>query len=283
MLAPAKINLDLLITGRRDDGYHLLDSIVVFTELGDELTVEKSDQLSLTISGPFANDLSSENDNLILEAARLICLECGVEPNLKFHLVKNLPVSSGIGGGSADAAAAIKLTIQQLNLSVSKERLETIAIKLGADVPVCLRSISTHMRGIGEDLSPLILSRSFDILLVNPGVSVSTPRIFNEYKKFEKKFDRPRKEKVSHINDGFIKEEVLNSQNALESVACRIEPQIQIILKTLENFEGLWLGRMSGSGATCFGIFNNEENCLKAKKYLKTHHSKWWIESTKSV
>lgn len=283
MLAPAKINLDLLITGRRDDGYHLLDSIIVFTELGDELTVDKSDQLSLTISGPFANVLSNENDNLILEAARLICKECDVEPNLKFHLIKKLPVSSGIGGGSADAAAAIKLTIQQLNLSITKERIETIALRLGADVPVCLRSISTHMRGIGEDLSPLNLSRPFDILLVNPGVSVSTPRIFKEYKKSEKKFDRPRKEKVCHINDRFIKEEVLNSQNALEGVACRIEPQIQKVLKILENFEGLWLGRMSGSGATCFGIFNNEESCLKAKKYLKANHSKWWIKATKIV
>lgn len=283
MLAPAKINLDLLITGRRDDGYHLLDSIVVFTELCDELTVEKSDQLSLTISGPFANDLSNRNDNLILEAARLICEECGVEPNLKFHLIKNLPISSGIGGGSADAAVAIKLTIQQLNLSISKGRLEAIALRLGADVPVCLRSISTHMKGIGEGLSPLNLSRPFDILLVNPGVSVSTPRIFNEYKKSEKIFDRPRKEKISHINDRFIKEEVLNSKNALEGVACRIEPQIQKILNVLENFEGLWLGRMSGSGATCFGIFNNEENCLNAKKYLKANHSKWWIESTKSL
>ncbi|MDG1859411.1 MAG: 4-(cytidine 5'-diphospho)-2-C-methyl-D-erythritol kinase, partial [Emcibacteraceae bacterium] len=106
MLAPAKINLDLLITGKRDDGYHLLDSIVCFADVGDELFVEKSDKLSLEISGAFANGLSIGDDNLVLKAAQLICKECGVEPTLKFHLIKNLPIASGIGGGSADAAAA---------------------------------------------------------------------------------------------------------------------------------------------------------------------------------
>lgn len=283
VLAPAKINLDLLITGRRDDGYHLLDSIVVFTELGDELTVEKSDQLSLTISGQFANDLSNRNDNLILEAARLICKEFDIEPNLKFHLIKNLPVSSGIGGGSADAAAAIKLTIETFKLTIDQERLDSLTLSLGADIPICLRSASTHMKGIGENLNSINLHKPMNILLINPGISVSTPIIFQKYKDLYKDFDSERGHKVNYIHDRFIKKELLNSQNALESAACEVESKIKDVLAAFENLEGLWLKRMSGSGATCFGLFNNKENCIKAKNIIESQNTSWWVKVTKSI
>lgn len=283
MLAPAKINLDLRITGRRDNGYHLLDSIVVFTEFGDEITAEKSDQLSLIISGPFAENLKNQDGNLILKAAKLICKECNVEPKLKFHLRKNLPISSGIGGGSSDAAAAIKLTLEILDLTISKKRLNEIALSLGADVPVCLMSTATHMKGIGEILSPIVIEKPLNILLVNPGVSVSTPEIFQKYKKSNERFDSERGYKVDYIHDRFIKKELLNSQNTLESAACEIENEIKCVLKSFENLDGLSLKRMSGSGATCFGLFENKEQCIKAKDIIERENINWWVTVTKSV
>lgn len=283
MLAPAKINLDLRIIGRRDDGYHLLDSIVVFTDFGDELLAEKSDELSLTISGPYASDLNNNEDNLILKTAKLIGEECNIEPKIKFHLIKNLPVSSGIGGGSADAAAAIKLTLQTLKLNISHERLDRIALSLGADVPVCLRSSATHMRGIGECLKPINIDKAMNILLVNPGVSVSTPEIFQEYKNLNDSFDDLRKYKIGHVHYRFIKKEVFNSRNALEEAACMLEPKIKQVLKTLAKLDGLLLNRMSGSGATCFAVFDSEENCIRAEKYIKAINSKWWVEVGKIV
>lgn len=283
MLAPAKINLDLLITGRRDDGYHLLDSVVVFTELGDEITVEKSDKLSLNISGPFADNLIVSDDNLILKAARIICKEHGIEPNLKFHLVKNLPVSSGIGGGSADAAAALKLTIDMLNLKVPQKRLDEIALSLGADVPVCLRSAATLMQGVGEILTPLTLNKPLSMLLVNPGVSVSTSEIFQHYKLTKDDFDHLRKYNIDHIHDRLIVETLVNSRNALKTGACAIQPEIFNVLETLKIQKGVLLSRMSGSGATCFGVFDNRENCLKAQKAIKTGNSNWWVEATRII
>jgi len=283
LLAPAKINLDLLITGRRGDGYHLLDSVVVFTELGDEITVEKSDKLSLNISGPFADNLIVSDDNLILKAAEIVCKEYGVKPNLKFHLVKNLPVSSGIGGGSANASAALKLSTDMLNLKVSQKRLGEIALCLGADVPVCLRSTTTLMQGVGEILTPLTLSEPLNMLLVNPSVSVSTPEIFQNYKLTMNGFDQLRKYNIDHIHDRLIVETLVNSRNALEVVACSIEPEILNALETLKIQQGVLLSRMSGSGATCFGIFDNRENCLKAQKAIKTGNSNWWVEATRII
>lgn len=283
MLAPAKINLDLLITGRREDGYHLLDSIVIFTELGDELKAEKSDRLSLTISGPFAGSLKADENNLVLKAARLICEECNIEPRLKFHLVKNLPVSSGIGGGSADAAAALRLTLEKLQLQISPERLNDIALKLGADVPVCLKSAATHMRGIGEDLKEISIKDPFHLLLVNPGVTLSTPEIFEYYKKMEDKFDHFRNSKADYIHDRFIEETLIKSRNALEHTACRVEPKVLKVLKAFNNFEGLLLKRMSGSGATCFGVFDTKENCIKAQKILKHQYNNWWVKATGTI
>lgn len=283
MRAPAKINLDLLITGRRDGGYHLLDSVVVFTELGDELTVEQSDHLSLSISGPFANELEPDGDNLILKAARLICEARNVSPNLKFHLIKNLPVSSGIGGGSTDAAVALKLTMNELKLNVTPKQLKDIALKLGADVPACLLSSAAHMTGIGERLVAIKIEKPLYLLLVNPGVSVSTPDIFKQYESMGIFFDRPREYKIINIHDRFIDEKLMKSQNSLEKAASILEPEILKVLKALENIDGLIMKRMSGSGATCFGVFDNKENCLKAKKKLKRQNSSWWIEATKTI
>ncbi|MDG1996002.1 MAG: 4-(cytidine 5'-diphospho)-2-C-methyl-D-erythritol kinase [Emcibacteraceae bacterium] len=273
MLAPAKINLDLLITGKRNDGYHLLDSVVVFADCGDELFVEKSDELTLTITGPFAQDLSTGPDNLVLKAAQLICNECNVKPNLKFHLVKNIPVASGIGGGSADAAAALKLTVQALALDIEPIRLEKIALSIGADVPVCLRSETTRMMGIGDLLSPLPLKEPLFGILVNSGVTVSTPIIFKEYANAKYDYDQRGNTMPSHVAIDFLKD----SHNSLERIAAEIEPNIDLTLQKINNTDDVMLSRMSGSGATCFGVYSTREKATSASQMIKNNYPLWWV------
>jgi len=280
VLAAAKINLDLLITGRRDDGYHLLDSLVVFADIGDELTAELSDGLSLEITGPFSGDLQNPGDNLIIKAARLICEEAGALPNIKFHLIKNLPVSSGIGGGSADAAAALKLTIQKLLLSVDEDKLTEIALKLGADVPVCLKSSACVMSGIGEEICDVSLKSCAYLLLVNPGVSVSTAEVFKRSHELRVSFDEKRQKYVGQVNFTFILERLKESGNSLQLAACDIEVEIKEVLNEIAQTEDVLISRMSGSGATCFGLYETKVSCQKAAKKIKDINYKWWVVET---
>jgi 4-diphosphocytidyl-2-C-methyl-D-erythritol kinase len=264
-LAKAKINLDLLITGRRDDGFHELDSIVGFADFGDELSAENHNGLSLSVTGPFADHLDSNDHNLIIEAAKLICEAAKIKPNVKFHLIKNLPVSSGIGGGSADAAAALKLCQKIFDLDFSDDELASIALKLGADVPVCLKSTPHHMTGIGEKLSPLLLKDKINLVLVNPGKTLSTPNVFQAYKKFSRGFDQKRSFLTTEIHLSFIIETLQQSGNSLQSAACEIEPEIDTV--------------MSGSGATCFGLYKNKVDCQKASELIFKQNPTWWVKS----
>nr|WP_276515118.1 4-(cytidine 5'-diphospho)-2-C-methyl-D-erythritol kinase [Pseudemcibacter aquimaris] len=282
-MAPAKINLDLLITGRREDGYHLLDSLVVFTEFGDELYIEKSDSLSLDITGPFSNGLTVNEDNLVLRAAKLIAEEAKIQPNFKFHLVKNLPVSSGIGGGSSDAAAAIKLIIELFNLEISDERLNEIGLKLGADIPVCLLGQTSHMSGIGEKLVPFDIKDDLYLLLVNPSISVSTPEIFKEYKIENHEFDKERHFSKNEVHLPFILDALNNSHNSLQSAAVSKKSVIQDVISAIDTTEGLLLSRMSGSGATCFGIYSSEKDCHNAYELIIKEKNNWWVKSTKVI
>lgn len=281
MLAPAKINLDLRITGRRSDGYHLLDSIVAFTEFGDELTAELCDNLKIEISGPFASKLDVADDNLILKAARFVCEEAGVEPNLKFHLTKNLPVSSGIGGGSADAAAAMKLTRDLLALEIEDSVFHKIAVEIGADVPVCLRSVTSHMCGIGDEIQPLDLDDELHILLVNPGVSVSTPDIFNHYAASNLDFDSQRQISRCEIHLPLMIGVLKDSRNSLQTSACTLNKEVVDVLNVLGNTSGVLLSRMSGSGATCFALFQSYEDCRSAADKVRVLKENWWVKETK--
>ncbi len=281
MLAPAKINLDLLITGRRDDGYHLLDSIVVFADYGDQLTAEISDQLSLDISGPFGENLTADQDNLILKAAKLIGEKANISPNVKFHLVKNLPISSGIGGGSADGAAALKLIIDLYELKISASELNEIALKLGADVPVCLFGKPVQMTGIGDKLNILKFTKEIDLLLVNPGVSVSTNQIFSKYNSLNNDFDQPRKFSDHDINLPFLVETLKQSKNALQAFAIENEKIINDVLMALSETEGAKITRMSGSGATCFALYEDFETCQLAAEGISRRNPKWWVKQVK--
>ena len=263
--APAKVNLALHVTGRRSDGYHLLDSLVVFAGVGDTVTAEPSDRLSLRVAGPQAESLSAGDDNLVLRAARLM----GVAAALT--LEKVLPVASGIGGGSADAAAALR-ALAALTRRPLPDADETL--RLGADVPVCLAGRPARMQGVGEALAPVPPLPPAWLVLVNPGVAVPTPAVFAALRQR----DNPPMSKVPAFTDAVGLGRWLSSQrNDLQPAAIAIAPAISDTLAALSLQPGCLLARMSGSGATCFGLFAGETEARAATSRLRDAQGDWWV------
>ncbi len=270
-VAPAKINLTLHVTGQRDDGYHLLDSLVMFTSLGDKVTVAPADNLSLTINGPFAAGLDAGEDNLVLRAARLF----GVDRGAAITLTKNLPVASGIGGGSADAAATLHALSALWDVALPDNAAILI---LGADVPVCMTAQLSRMRGIGDQVVGLGPAPMLDLLLVNPNVGVSTPTVF---KSLASKSNAPMD---GDMPDPFDIDDwvqwVVAQRNDLQAPAQATAPVITGVLAALSGQNGCTLARMSGSGATCFAIFEDGDMRDAAATALRATHPDWWIAET---
>lgn len=263
--APAKVNLALHVTGRRADGYHLLDSLVVFAGVGDTVTATPSDRLTLRVTGPQARHLPVTDDNLVLRAARTM----GVTAALT--LDKVLPVASGIGGGSADAAATLKALA---DLTGHALPAPAEILRLGADVPVCLTGRPTRMQGVGEILTPLPALPPAWLVLANPGVAVPTPAVFAALTRR----DNPPLPEVPTFADTAAMAQWLSAQrNDLEPPAIAIAPAIADTLAALSHQPGCLLARMSGSGATCFGLFAEEQAARAAATYLTTTHPTWWI------
>lgn len=264
--APAKVNLFLHVTGRRTDGYHLLDSLAVFPAVGDVVSVAPADDLSLEISGPFGGVLRAEADNLLLRAAALLRPE-GVL-GARMQLEKNLPVASGIGGGSADAAAALRLLAALWRVEGD---LRAQALEIGADVPVCLMSRAARMGGVGEHLSPAPVLPEFGIMLVNPGVAVATPAVFRAR---EGGFSAPAALPEGWADAGAMAAGLARCANDLQVAAVRLQPVIGQVLAVLEALPGVLLARMSGSGATCFAIFPDPTAAANAAAGLR--RPGWW-------
>lgn len=252
--------------------YHPLDSLVVFADIGDDLTAAQSDGLSLSIDGPFAGDLSADADNLILRAYHAVAAKADIAP-LSFTLRKNLPVASGIGGGSADAAAALR--IMQGLVTLPDNIWRDIALSLGADVPVCLGSITTHMSGIGQDLTPWPDLGVVHAVMVNPGVALSTARIFKTFDNAAPR-ETPRPQKYS----GMLLERARDGRNDLQTPAIDTAPVIADVIQTLSAQGGCDLARMSGSGATCFGLFEDAQAAALAAATIKDNHPTWWCVAT---
>jgi 4-diphosphocytidyl-2-C-methyl-D-erythritol kinase len=271
-LAPAKVNLALHVVGRRGDGYHLLDSLVVFPGVGDRLVAEPGDRLSLALDGRFARDLGAGDDNLVLRAAALLAAP---GRGAALRLTKSLPVASGIGGGSSDAAAALRLLARLWRAPLpAPEAL----LRLGADVPVCVAARACRMRGIGERLDPLDLP-AFWMVLANPGVPVATGPVFAGLARRDNPGmpDPPR----------FASAEALFAwlaaqRNDLEASAVALAPPIADVLAALAAQPGCRLARMSGSGATCFGLFTAEPPALAAADALRRARSTWWVAAAPS-
>ena len=275
--APAKVNLYLHVTGRRADGYHLLDSLFVFTKDGDVVSVREADDLSLEITGAYAPALSNDENNIVLKAARLLADEEGFVPKARIVLEKKLPVASGIGGGSADAAATLKALISLWNLKISQEKLHKIALRLGADVPSCLVSKAVQVSGIGDILKPAPVFPKLFVLLVNPNKPVSTPAVFKtRAPAFSQPF--PFERPMSDFDD-FIGE-LKKRHNDLFEAACQVEPAVGQVIKALEKQPLCRLSRMSGSGGTCFGLFSSAADALSAYETMRLKYPDWWFLNT---
>ena len=267
--APAKINLSLHVTGQRTDGYHLLDSLVVFVDVGDRLFFEAADKLLLTVTGPRAAGVPTDSSNLVLRAAKLLDANKGA----RITLEKNLPAASGIGGGSSDAAAAMRGLCRLWQVEPSND-----VIALGADLPVCMKAQPTRMRGIGDQLTGIQQLPDTWLVLVNPNVEVATPEVFL---RLVDKAQPP----MGAIPDFHLAQDFADwlktTRNDLQAPAIEIEPLIGEVISVIEAQHGCLISRMSGSGATCWGLFATKKAADDAAAAIQSLKPDWWSTATK--
>ena len=276
--ASAKVNLCLQIVGQKSNGFHLLDSIVGFTEFGDHLSFEKSEKLELTVKGTFSDQIPLDNSNLVLKAAELLRTLNNIKDGAHITLTKNLPPSAGLGGGSSDAAAAIRgLTrLWEINLPALDELM-----KIGSDLPVCINQKTQHMKGFGEVLRIINTFPNLPILLVNPLKKVSTQAVFNM---LENKQNPPLSnyEKLFQTKKDWINWLLLQRNDLIEP-ALKIEPIILEVLQLISSQNSVEQVSMSGSGATCFGVFESKYDCDAAMKKVQRERPEWWSVSTEII
>jgi 4-diphosphocytidyl-2-C-methyl-D-erythritol kinase len=279
--APAKVNLTLHVLGRRADGWHTLESLVAFSRGGDTLSLTEGKPLSLSIEGPAAAAAGRVDDNLVLRAAAHFAERFPGAKLGAFHLVKRLPVAAGLGGGSSDAAAALRLLARANALSIEVPPLFEAAKATGADVPACLMRRARMMRGIGDELGPLLALPPLIGLLVNPGQPVETKAAFAWMKiepgaatnfggHQEISRDMPADALLTALRKG---------RNDMEAAACLLAPVIGDVLSVLSAAPGCHLSRMSGSGATCFALFKDCRSAARAKKAIRQAHPAWWMKA----
>ncbi|MBR0696788.1 4-(cytidine 5'-diphospho)-2-C-methyl-D-erythritol kinase [Bradyrhizobium lablabi] len=282
----AKVNLTLRVVGRRVDGYHDLESVVAFADCADRLTLEPGSTLSLELAGPLAADCGETSDNLVIKAARLLGERVADLKVGHFTLEKVLPVAAGIGGGSADAAAALRLLARLNELAIDDVRIREVALQAGADVPVCLGSRACDMTGVGETLLPLSLPK-LPCVLVNPRVPVATKDVFNALGlrhgelligATDVLMQTPSWPEAGCAINEWI-DALAGGTNDLEGPAARVEPVIRDVLAALGAAAGVRLVRMSGSGATCFAIFEKDADARAAGEKLRADHPTWWVHA----
>jgi 4-diphosphocytidyl-2-C-methyl-D-erythritol kinase len=274
--ATAKINLYLHVTAKRADGFHTLDTLIAFAAIGDEITARPGENLGLEIDGPFAGALQTTGDNLVLKAAHALAELSGCPANAHIHLTKNLPVAAGIGGGSADAAAALKALAKLWQIPWDEGAMHKLAATLGADVPMCLAGHTAFAGGIGEQLSPATALPPCGLVLVNPGVALSTPEVFaartGAFSEEARFTETPR-------DAAGLARLLATRRNDLTDAATGLAPVIGDVLAGIEA-GGAHLARMSGSGATCFGLFDDLSAATNAADLLRKAKPDWWIAAS---
>jgi len=265
--ARAKVNLTLHVGSAQENGFHPLHSLVVFADFGDALDARLAEEFSLDVEGPFAGDTPGGAENLIIKTVRVIAQNNHVDAKLAYTLDKKLPVASGIGGGSADAAAALRLLSRAEHVNWS-HRAEDF-LPFGADVPVCYLSRTCVMQGIGEEILPWPGLGQIPAILVNPGVGVSTRDVF-------KKFDNIGVSSGFSLPAGSLLDMAKSGGNDLQAIAIQMQPEIKTVLDEINTQDGCQLARMSGSGATCFGLFASPAQAKQAAKNIHKAHTDWW-------
>lgn len=283
VFAPAKINLTLHVTGQRDDGYHLLDSLVVFASVGDSLRIRPAQRVSVRTRGAEAAGVPQDRSNLVFRVADLF----QDRPGASITLTKTLPVASGIGGGSADAAAAFRglMTtwsdgeVDPQMFDPAQTPLAGRLLALGADIPICLQSVPRRMRGVGDVLDVLPALPLMHAVLINPRVAVSTPQVFNA---LSHRTHPPMPAAIPKFSGlhGFVSW-LAQQRNDLQEAACAVAPEIGDLLGLIEADPNCMLARMSGSGATCFGIYETADQAARAAKRFKSAHPDYWIHAAR--
>ncbi len=275
--APAKINLFLHVLGKRTDGYHTLQSLMIFTPtIADIISVQESEITEVRITGPYAAGLMADDTNLVMRAAKVLQAVAGPQKPVLLTLEKHLPVASGIGGGSADAAAAMRLLMRWWQIELPEEQIYNMAVRLGSDVPACIRSQPVFVEGVGEQLTPVALPCALAMVLVNPAVPLSTAEVFGHISPQDRSSCiMPQCDTVDELVSWLH-----TTTNDLESAATQIVPEINDVLTALNDQAGCRLARMSGSGATCFGIFSSPADAAQAVIAIKKIQPKWWVQST---
>ena len=276
--SPSKLNLFLEILSKRDDGYHNLNSLMCFSNIGDKIEIKESRYFILKIQGDFAKKLCNYDENIILKAVKTLEFFLKIKIKLEIILTKNLPIASGLAGGSSNAATVIKGVLNFLKLKVKKKLLNNILVSLGADVPFCFYGKTSIVEGFGNNIKPVFPIPSQYVLLVNPLIEVSTKKIFKKLKKFTKiKTNYPTKE----IKKEKFLDLLLKSKNDLEEIVKTEYPEVKAILDTFKNKTYSDFYRMSGSGATCFGFFNKKDYMEKAKSIFENQNNNYWIKEGK--
>lgn len=276
VFAPAKLNLFLHAGAKRADGFHALQSLVVFAEAGDRLTFSEAPDFALRVEGPFAGKLPAPGDNIVIKAARVLNPDRGVS----IMLEKNLPVASGLGGGSADAAATLRGLNLLWDLGQSNEQLMALGASLGSDVPVCVLSRPAMMEGRGEVVTPVEPLPQLTMVLVNPAVMLPTVDVFSRVtaRSGVDQMQRPPK-RLDGLHD--VTAYLTGARNDLEAPACALAPIIDDVLDALSGRPGCALVQMSGSGPSCFGLFESRQFALNAAEDIAHAHPKWWVRVTR--
>ncbi len=283
-VAPAKINLALHITGRRADGFHELSSLVCFTDIGDTVHVEHSDSMSLEIGGSFAASITgAPTDNLIWQVAQMLRAEAGDHLLASIHLQKELPVAAGVGGGSSDAATTAILLNRLWNLNIPHSSLAERLLPLGSDIPACITKHAAFMEGIGEKMMPLDTIPAFYMVLVNPLITLETPSVFHHYAAQQTNYSAPLSHYPKYGGVTAWSTWLRETHNDLTDAACALCPDISVILQCLEGLDNVLFRGMSGSGATCFGIFADEGAATHAASQISDIQPSWWVRACQTL
>ncbi|MBX9634940.1 MAG: 4-(cytidine 5'-diphospho)-2-C-methyl-D-erythritol kinase [Magnetospirillum sp.] len=272
--AAAKVNLYLHVTGKRADGYHLLDSLIAFAGTGDTLDLEAAETLELSVTGPTATALPEGEENIVLTAAKALAARAGIKSGARMVLTKRLPVAAGIGGGSADAAAALKGLAQLWGVTLPPAEMMSLALALGADVPVCMAGRPMAVSGVGETMRPAPDLPTAWLVLVNPRLPLSTPSVF---KARQGCFSDPAPLETRPANARALADLLARRHNDLTAAALSLVPMVGEALTLIAATPNCLLSRMSGSGATCFGLFETEAHAAAAAASLTAARPEWWV------
>ncbi len=272
--APAKLNLYLHVTGRRPDGYHLLDSLIAFAAIHDSVAVREADSLTLTAEGPFAADLPESGGNIVLKAAKAFREHAGVRTGAEIRLTKRLPVASGIGGGSADVAACLRALDSVWRCNADENDLMTLALEIGADVPACLHGRAAFVGGIGEKIADAPPLPPAHLVLVNPRKAVATAEVFAAR---QGAFGKAARFSEAPKDLAELAFQLVARRNDLAPAAIALCPEISEAIGALARISGCRLARMSGSGATCFGLFEDEISAKRAAGSIVASEPGWWV------